>query len=357
MVILAFFMLLPLIPAFIEHLFIKPNVVAFYKSFFSVNDNFWQNYWSFFGVVLTILAALWGVIHQIEKEQINKFVELQEKFRKEKSKFFLDFDGYIAINSKVLAKNNNYPLFIKLCKELADLIYTSRDIGYRRKRLEKEISKIDDKIDDDFSVFDDNVLSIINDWRYLEIVDFVVEYFEDISAYIDEIRKQQKNSSENNGLKGNEKKSLKEQESEKDINFFDNRILGYWILNRPSAENAKYLIGVSTSDKRILAIYRLNGKTSFNEFTRRILFSAEECLYYRDSKNSKYLNDEESKKPIILDALLDWRAQNPVLYYKQYSESKGIKKSIQNNNLKHFIPEISTLKPRDIIVVRTQKFD
>ncbi|WP_273714116.1 hypothetical protein, partial [Leuconostoc mesenteroides] len=74
--------------------------------------------------------------------------------------------------------------------------------------------------------------------------------------------------------------------------------------------------------------YRLNNKIDVDESTKRILFHASKRLYF----------DNAIKKSIIMPKLDQWSAQNPVLYYKQYLQSKKFKLSDEDvRELNHII--------------------
>ncbi|CAK1248501.1 unnamed protein product [Fructobacillus cardui] len=109
-------------------------------------------------------------------------------------------------------------------------------------------------------------------------------------------------------------KKLSKEEREnlnKKINNYDNLILKAWILKKTSAEEAHFLLGVATSDKRVVGAYDINRESiHINPDNNRIEFQI------NDVNNRKYLEGITSayseKKP-SLPGIEDWKATNPVL--------------------------------------------
>lgn len=94
----------------------------------------------------------------------------------------------------------------------------------------------------------------------------------------------------------------------------NNKILGSWLLNESSANEAKYLIGISSIDKRILATYALDNSGSVISINGRVDFT----------NVATPINDLDASGYGPLPKLEKWNAQNPVLYYKQFLEKKNL---------------------------------
>lgn len=136
------------------------------------------------------------------------------------------------------------------------------------------------------------------------------------------------------------------------------------ILKKSSAESAKYLIGVSTKDKRIVGAYNLNQATIIIGENKRVEFQLPDT-------HSRLYVEGQQMRPVLqyLPGLKHWTAMNPVLYYLAYLKSSNItlqdsdKKQLasflldQKTDLANAEKFLATLSDRDIVVVRTFKFD
>lgn len=140
------------------------------------------------------------------------------------------------------------------------------------------------------------------------------------------------------------------------INENDNKIPGWWVISEYYAKRAKYLVGVATKDRRVVGVYKLDGNN--------IVQSSEDRKYFNiDVSNRLFLENDDNRQIRPFPRLDDWRAKNPVLYYLGYvnwlsndSENEDRKYIMEMLNIST-MEEFRSLSARDIIVVRTYKFD
>lgn len=130
----------------------------------------------------------------------------------------------------------------------------------------------------------------------------------------------------------------------------NNKILGSWLLNESSANEAKYLIGISSIDKRILATYALDNSGYVTSINGRVDFT----------NVATPINDLDASGYGPMPKLEKWNAQNPVLYYKQFLEKKNLDLDDTEKIIVDILDlsspyEFDELTSKDIIVVRTQR--
>lgn len=302
----------------------------------STNTLLWTNYWVIVAAIVPIAGALLSFYFQFEMNEYTKnkekYLNFQESVQKKQAPKFINF------SRKRETLNEKQKL--QLAKDLVALMYTSIDIDKKRISLGIEA---DDPDISDLSDFNDRITQIIQDEANLEIIAEVEKNYFDLHKFISDKNSSKFFDSESTSNKIDNDKTFM-------MNTEDEKILGYWILNQFRARNAKYLIGVSTKDKRILGVYKLNGDVDVDENTKRVLFHANKKLYF----------DSDENQPITMPKLDNWTAQNPVLYYNQYLKNKNVNLSTEDVDTinKVISPEkYELLQLGDIIVVRTFKFD
>lgn len=299
----------------------------------NTNTLLWTNYWVMVAAVIPIAGALLSFYFQFEMNEYTKnkekYLNFQESVQKQQAPKFINF-----------SKTRSPAQKLQLAKDLVALMYTSIDID--KKRISLGIDSDDPDISD-LSDFNDRITQIIQDDDNSEIIAEVEKNYFDLHKFISD-----KNPSKFSDSEATNNKIVSDKTFM--MNTEDEKILGYWILSQFRARNAKYLIGVSTKDKRILGVYELNGDVDVDENTKRVLFYASKRLYF----------DGDREPSVTMPKLDKWTAQNPVLYYKQYLKNKNFKLSPEDIDTinKVISPgKYDLLEFGDIIVVRTFKFD
>jgi len=325
--------------------------LSFILGFIYNSTNYWNNFWNFWPSFLGAIIAIVIFISQIEIENSknrklkindnnekikNDYFKFQDDMMKNILKLLLDFSPELREDT-----SKNKTKTKQLAVSLVTLLYSASEAETQRNRIDKVI---DDNNEDeqnrlvDFSEVDSQITQILNDNKNKDIIDLVEKTYPDLKAVIKSRTKFNKDT-------------RADQKKDNDI------ILGHWILKLKNAQNAKYLIGVSTIDKRILGTFKIdNGKKiSRDEDTNRI--------YFGDGASPiTNVDPDNNKNNPIMPHLQNWISQNPILYYKQYLSSKNIvlsqnDKKIICNTLNIAINEYDKLNGRDIIVVRTSLLD
>lgn len=165
-----------------------------------------------------------------------------------------------------------------------------------------------------------------------------------------------------------------------------NMVLGFWILSYHKANNAKYLVGVSTKTKDCVGIFRLNksairdenggpriyfrvnlglglGKPSEEKLHEKAKLEKATDLVYLKGITKEKENTEIPRLPY----LSLWTAQNPVLYYKRFVSSREDVPTFDDDTKIKIMQllgmkdaravDYDNLSDTDIVVVRTYKFD
>ncbi|MBZ5944178.1 hypothetical protein KII92_04330 [Leuconostoc gelidum subsp. gasicomitatum] len=312
---------------------------------------FWQNYWTGMPIFITLIIALASVYFQIRMENKKRTQEayLKSQYDIERDifpRFTIFSDDFSSSNSELI---NNLSLFsvtiyqLKLSQKNDKIIF-SEDKGDYLKDLESKVSEI------------------VNNKKYEIIVSIVSNAAPIFSEVLGSLKKEYSNTSvkENNQNAFlhiiDENEHTINTDYDKNICNLDQQILGYWIMKYSSARNAKFLIGVATKDKRVVGAYKLHKSARKPDENKRIYFDVQ-------SSDRLYLETSEStEKPF--PHLENWTAQNPVLYYLDYINWKYGENALNPDQkeyiadlLKISIDDFNRLSGRDIIVVRTYKFD
>lgn len=247
-------------------------------------DGYWTNYWTFFAGILPIIAVVLVFYAQLVVDKntynVQNYISLQNELQQEISDRLVHFTEYSIVDKKVLIS------------DLAFFLYSLQNIDIKRLQLDFDKDQNSENVTD-FSEFSQRVHEIINSEKYSEIVQAVRQNFYDLGPIID------KKISDENKLTDD--------------------ILGYWIVNEYRAKNAKYIIGVSTLDKRVLGIFKISDKNkiSKDENNGRVYFGGTDAIMFqpkKDSSNSVYI-------PFLKEK---WTAQNPVLYYKRFLKNNDL---------------------------------
>lgn len=289
-------------------------------------DGFWANYWAFWsifsGAVAAVLIFLWQIKLDNRKEAVNRYLDFQYDMFKNISTSLLQFDSSMNFSEKNLESK------MHLAQELVTLLYM---IEEGKKQLNEVVQNNDKLLEQDhrigtFDELDKSLLDVLENPKNEELRNLVENNYPDLKRIIADKFEQ----------RGKE-----------------NSILNHWYLSEKSARSAKYLIGVSAVDKRILAIYDINDPESVKLDGVWVSF--------KPHKNP-VLSVEEAQKGnhFVMEELTSWNARNPILYLKQYytdSEGKSGLSTRTSNYLEDKLNDFETLGARDIIVVRTAGCD
>lgn len=312
--------------------------------FFNTTD-YWDNFWNFWPGFLGGIIAIVLFINQIEIDKSEKKKTKDDEVRKEIFQRYLDFQDDMLTNivkllldfEPSLREDDSVTQNKQLASSLVTLMYYVEDGQNRRFELQRYLdnNELEDNRLLDFNDVSMQLDSIITDESNKTVVDIVRQSYPDLKASID-YRFANKIKSDQNSNK-----------VQNDI------ILGSWILNKWSAQHAKYLVGVSTIDKRILGIFKITNPEYIDvdpNFENRIYFG-------NGTETIKSVDKDDNKNNLIMPHLDNWTARNPVLYYKQYLKSKNIDLSKEIPSIaKEFnmsVDEFEHLNDRDIIIVRT----
>lgn len=359
----AIFLILFTVISPLIYLYIKPN---------SGDSSFWTNYWTAIPVIVTGLFAIISFSYQYQDKQTRQDEDLkkQRKLEKEKEKAEKEkeraekYNSYLVqqekIQNELVPKIASFSPEIRstknksqLTKDLIILITTvmsldadtnpystyntddSRNADYLAEFKAKIGIILNDPINKDIVKCVSNSYSLLNQWILSEKENYIAEQNLDSTIEPDD-----------SGTKMTNK---------------DQRILSAWVLSYSNAKKGKYLIGVSSSNKRIVGIYKLNGTPTLNNQNHRVKFDGEGTTRIYLEGETQIKNDWLEQKN-TMPGLDNWTAQNPVLYYKAYLENKNI--SLSEGEKKHIseslgisINSYENLTKRDIILVRTFKFD
>lgn len=316
-------------------------IISLIVGFDTDSKDYWSNFWNFWPNILGAIVAIILFINQLQiDKKVNKDA-IEQQHKSEDIQRYLDFqDSMITKIAKLLLdfndglRDNETRQKKQLSTSLVTLLYAIQDGEKRREKIQPLIDD-DDSQFLDFQDASTQINSIIADPKNEDIINIVKTSYPDLNNIIIKRKKEIekiKNQSQNNEI-----------------------VLGNWIINESSAKNAKYLIGVSTIDKRILGVFKATDSSKIervnNDGINRIHFEGMEPVksVTMDNKNN-----------MVMPMLEDWTSRNPILYYKKYLEVN------EHTLSKEQIEAISTemdLKPkefnslgnRDIIVVRTNE--
>lgn len=296
---------------------------------FRGDSNSWTNFWQVIGAILGVVGAILAIVYERREEDKVR----RDKKRKDAHFELKDLSG--NVDREII------PLLFELEKD--DKIDDSRRHNYWVMVLSYKVragditSRLSDLLNDesghnhlsdanyDFSDVLLEIERLYNLPENKEIVDGIIDKYDHFPSF--------------------------DNKSEESKDFRDNYVKVSWILKREYAEKAKYLVGVSTKDKRIMRIFKLeeNGVESQDENTKRITFASQKTLYSA--------NELEKGRAIYLDELKEWRSSNPVLYFKAFLEANNLPYSKILDKYLEDGDTYQNLDPREIIVVRTRKFD
>lgn len=322
-----------------------------------IND-YWTGYWASIPTYLAVVIAV--VTFHSQQEEHTRDLKKQEAM--EKRNRYLEYQE--KIENELIPKLANFSPMLKgtktkpeLVADLVALLSAADKMDLKRKVLLPDEYLEDDEITD-LSEFTERTEEIVRNKDYNDVVNTVADIQSNFYLTINRIRdemtvKLKREKDKEDMLKGGyvaeEKQSYVVDGETERIN---SNILGNWILKYENAENAKYLVGVSTRDKRILGVYKLKGDPKQLDENNRVLFSKEETLYIEKS------NKKEDRAMPGLD---NWTSRNPVLYYKKYLKSKNFE--LENENMSYVLDKLNLTKEqynhlseKEIIVVRTNKF-
>ncbi|CAK1248446.1 hypothetical protein [Fructobacillus tropaeoli] len=325
-------------------------------------EGFWTNYWTGTPIVITIIAALSSFYIQSRINQKNSAHEDYFQYQDEIDKEIMPkFSSFQLVKDKNISQENKEKLVENLSEILlaitisdnkrGDLVPTTEDDTYQKGRA----------VIDYNDYFARELQTILSKDEYKEVIQTVKDshhYFEDA---LDNIV----NEADINKLKEFSEEDRTRLQNY--INVYDDLILKAWVLKKANAEKAKYLIGVSTSNKTIVGAYNLSEhRINVDQSNNRIEFDVRkhENRLYLAGITDNYTNGEKIKLP----GLEKWTASNPVLYYIRYLKVTNQYENFGNDNIKtvlntlhiHFNEnqekvEWEKLGDRDIIVVRTYR--
>ncbi len=309
-------------------------------SFFAVKSNdFWQNYWTGIPIFISLAIALGSFYVQMRtdknKRNFEKYLEFQEYIEREMFPKIANFIGDKKLDDR------------QLTNDLLQLLIAFDSLESKRKNLltlnqrEKE-----PEVAEYLEPLRKKLATIINDEKYAHIVEIVSKSLFPLSNVISDLNKFYADEQ----MKGVDDVSLSI------INDSDNKILGWWVISEYYAKRAKYLVGVATKDRRVVGVYKLDGNN--------VVQSSEDRKYFKvDVSNRLFLENDNNRQTRPFPRLDDWRAKNPVLYYLGYvnwlsndSENEDRKYVMEMLNIST-MEEFRSLSARDVIVVRTYKFD
>lgn len=312
------------------------SLVSFF--IFKSND-FWQNYWTGIPIFITLSIALGSFYVQMRmdknKRNFEKYLDFQEYIEREIFPKIANFVGDIELTDR------------ELTNDLLELLIAFDSLESKRKNLltlnqrEKE-----PEVAEYLEPLRKKLANIINDEKYAHIVEIVSNSLFPLSNVIPDLNK----------FYAEEQMKSTNDASLSIINENDNKILGWWVISEYYAKRAKYLVGVATKDRRVVGVYKLGGNT--------VVQSSKDRKYFNvDVSNRLFLENDNNRQMHPFPRLDDWRAKNPVLYYLGYvnwlsNDSENDDKNYVMNMLNiSNAEEFENLSARDIIVVRTYKFD
>ncbi|MDO7806004.1 hypothetical protein Q7Q91_13515 [Lactiplantibacillus pentosus] len=316
---------------------------------------YWNNYWNVIPVFAAAVPAILTFFYNRNKEikarnnerEAKDKARIEEKENKDKIQYAEIQHEIVDVAIPQIAMfNKKYPGKLSTEERVRNLIH----LLYEQDNLDAKISMI--KNDDDSRIdgresIEPGIKKIIQDPTNKVVVEIVSES----SAFLEQ------------RIKELQEDIRKDNKNTKDKITIANRILGFWILNFQNANNAKYLLGVATSDKRCVGAFRLH-KSARSTENRRLWFHVDDgdIIYLEGVQENE--NSVGYKTPFpYLD---QWTAQNPVLYYKSFING-NTQIEFTEEDMKHVmhilgvthneIEAYKRLGPRDIIIVRTYKFD
>lgn len=285
--------------------------------------DYWENFWNIMAGIIGVIGAVFVFFLQTEKEsnktKIDRYLQLQNDVILNQATKIIDFDP------DFIDKNETK----HLVQTLASLLYSLQNADNQRKSIESYINDSDNNISD-FSEINTKINEIIQNPQNDSIIKYLKSNYPDLA----------KNVSERSIVLENK----------------NDYILGHWYMSEQRAKKAKYLIGVSTSEKTILGTFKIDTpyKIEKSNDTNRLYFGNASTPIY----NAPAAKFDKTKMP----GLENWTAQNPIMYYKHYIQSKDItlnknEVSTIESALKIEDGEFNNLSSDDIIIVRTYKFD
>jgi len=326
-------------------------VFSFICFFTKQSVSFWENYWTGIPVFVTLIIALSSFYFQLRIEnkrtKKNKMLKIQENIETEIIPKFTTF-------SEISNKSDEQ--LINDLTELIVTVYQMDNMENENKKKYHESSHHSFDQGDYLPELKVRVSRILKNDQYGRITNAISNSHSIFSSTINNLIKDSDSHIDQAVLaeESNYKNDLK-KDINLPINGEDMKILGYWILKYESAFEAKYLIGISTATKRVIGVYDIYHKATKPDENNRIRFNVNE-------KDRIYIESNRPHQFVQFPGLENWTAQNPVLYYLDYLNWKNIKlndnqKKYIANLLNLSIADFDKLKGREIIIVRTYKFD
>lgn len=303
------------------------------------SSDFWQNYWTGIPIFITLAIALGSFYVQVRtdknKRNFEKYMDFQEYIEREMFPKIANFLGDTKLDDG------------QLTNDLMELLIAFDSLESKRNNLltldqrEKE-----PEVAEYLEPLRKKLATIINDEKFAHIVEIVSRSLFPLSNVIPDLNK----------FYAEEQMKSANDASLSIINDNDNKILGWWVISEYYAKRAKYLVGVATKDRRVVGVYKLGENT--------VVQSPEDRKYFQvDVSNRLFLENDNNRQTRPFPRLDDWRAKNPVLYYLGYvnwlsddSETEDRKYVMKMLNIST-VEEFRSLSAKDIIVVRTYKFD
>lgn len=292
------------------------------------NDIFWQNFWLVVTSLITAGIAVFILVVEIknnhDENKIKRYESQLEIVNSDASISLFELDRFLESGNKTIMDD------FSLQSSMIKTLYQYLALQKARNNLPEESSNVPDFLQDR------NLISkIIKNKGFTEFKKYISENFPDLNLIIEIF-------DENYEINSDEEKKRYES------------ILGNWIMKYESAKQAKILIGVSESCKRIIAIFYL--KNAELKADNRIYFKDAEIIY--DISDSDTMRNEVEK-----EVFSKWTSRNPVLYFNEWAQKNKINgyneiiTFIQKSIEKSKFTNIGHNGLRDIVVVKTNRYN